>query len=303
MPTLGLRFSREWCERRAVISFLAAADIPDIPDQYAKIAYIALLAAVFAGSLYFFRALSHISDEGGRVRMDLFSFADMPVLGVLLTFFGLSAASYWLAGEQPAAAAPALKVEQILPGALSMAVFPIGVVIFFVARNVSIIEVFGLRKVSLPKSLACAIGFLAALLPALFLVSIFTTRMLGNDAQLQPLVNLYQEGVRQRDWNVIWTTVLAAGIIAPIGEEVLFRGYIYPAMKRVLGAIPSALITSLLFAAIHNNAAGLPTLTILAVALTVAYERTGSLLVPMAMHALFNCTNLLTAALMAGPKP
>jgi membrane protease YdiL (CAAX protease family) len=47
-----------------------------------------------------------------------------------------------------------------------------------------------------------------------------------------------------------------------------------------------------LFAAIHNNALGFPGLTLLALALTLAYEFTGTLLVPVFMHACFNGISL-----------
>lgn len=255
---------------------------------------------MLAGCMVYYRALIRLVDEGGRVRMDFFNFADMPVLGVLITFFGLTAASYWLGGEQPAPAA--IKVEQVLPGALSMAIFPIGVVIFFIARDVNLSALFGFRKLPFFAAIGHGLAFLAALLPLVLLVSILTSQVLGKDAQLQPLMDLYQEGVRQRDWRVIGTTILAAGVIAPIGEEILFRGYIYPAMKRLVGAIPAAILAALLFAAIHNTAAGMATLTLLAIALTVAYERTGSLIVPMVMHALFNSTSLVYAAFAASQK-
>ncbi len=43
-----------------------------------------------------------------------------------------------------------------------------------------------------------------------------------------------------------------------------------------------------LFAAIHLNTASLLPLFVLALCLTLAYEATGSLLIPMVMHSCFN---------------
>ena len=52
------------------------------------------------------------------------------------------------------------------------------------------------------------------------------------------------------------------------------------------------------FAALHGLES-LPALAVFSVALSLAYARTGTLLVPMAMHAIFNATNLaLVAALV-----
>jgi membrane protease YdiL (CAAX protease family) len=54
--------------------------------------------------------------------------------------------------------------------------------------------------------------------------------------------------------------------------------------------IAGVVLNCLLFSAMHANLAALPSLCVLAFALTVAYELTGCILVPMAMHALFNLT-------------
>ena len=81
---------------------------------------------------------------------------------------------------------------------------------------------------------------------------------------------------------------LIAVLIAPIGEELLFRGIIYPTIKR-LGYRQLALWTNvLLFAAIHANLPIILPLIVLALALTWLYEKTGNLLAPIAAHATFN---------------
>jgi membrane protease YdiL (CAAX protease family) len=80
-------------------------------------------------------------------------------------------------------------------------------------------------------------------------------------------------------------------VLAPLGEEGLFRGIIYPAIRR-LGFPNAALwVTSLVFAAIHFNALTFIPLFVLAVALAKLYERTGNLLASIACHATFNAFN------------
>ena len=63
--------------------------------------------------------------------------------------------------------------------------------------------------------------------------------------------------------------------------------------KRYFGAVPSGFLSCLLFAAFHTSLTALAGLFVLAVCLNLAYERTGSLLVPIGMHALFNFVSLL----------
>jgi membrane protease YdiL (CAAX protease family) len=79
--------------------------------------------------------------------------------------------------------------------------------------------------------------------------------------------------------------------IAPIAEEVFFRGYFFGALRNWRGPWPAALITGLVFGAIHAGGTDLVflvPLAILGVMLCVVRERTGSLLPCIALHAINN---------------
>jgi membrane protease YdiL (CAAX protease family) len=80
-------------------------------------------------------------------------------------------------------------------------------------------------------------------------------------------------------------------LVAPVAEEVVFRGLIYPTLKQ--HGFPNLALwgTSLLFAAIHDNLMILLPLTFLAIMLTLLYEATGNLLAPILAHSLFNFVN------------
>lgn len=91
---------------------------------------------------------------------------------------------------------------------------------------------------------------------------------------------------------------LSAILVAPAAEEILFRGILYPATKR-LGFPGLALWgTSVLFGAIHLNLVTFVPLTVLALGLCWLYEKTNNLLAPISAHALFNAVNF--AALFVG---
>jgi membrane protease YdiL (CAAX protease family) len=91
--------------------------------------------------------------------------------------------------------------------------------------------------------------------------------------------------------------VLSVLLVAP-AEELLFRGVIQGRLRRAFGPAAAIVGATVLFAAIHaSNYPGSPVVAIvavlgvLAVAATVfgaAYERTGNLAVPIAIHALYN---------------
>jgi membrane protease YdiL (CAAX protease family) len=82
-------------------------------------------------------------------------------------------------------------------------------------------------------------------------------------------------------------------VVAPIGEEVFFRGYLF----RFLAArAPLALayaVSALAFAAIHFNPSGFLVYAGIGLVLAAAYRRTGSLLVPVLGHAVHNGLTLL----------
>lgn len=86
--------------------------------------------------------------------------------------------------------------------------------------------------------------------------------------------------------------VVAIGL-APVAEELLFRGILYPAIKR-LGFPRLALwVASLLFAGIHFNLPIFLPLLLLALLLTWLYEKTGNLLAPISAHVAFNALNFV----------
>ncbi len=82
-------------------------------------------------------------------------------------------------------------------------------------------------------------------------------------------------------------------LIAPIVEEVLFRGILLPLLARTIGPRLALILSSVGFAFIHADIGSLPALVLLAAGLSLAFARTRSLYVPIAMHMLFNGVNLL----------
>lgn len=84
---------------------------------------------------------------------------------------------------------------------------------------------------------------------------------------------------------VLFLTV--AGL-APLFEELLFRGFLLPVLARGQRMAVALVISSLLFGAIHLQPMGLPTLSMLGFVMGLAMRHTGSLRTPILVHACWN---------------
>ncbi len=85
---------------------------------------------------------------------------------------------------------------------------------------------------------------------------------------------------------------ILATAMAPLTEELIFRGWIYTALRAKFGFAASLLVSSALFALAHWEKTHLYALTVFPVGLALGYlrERAGTIAASMALHALFNGT-------------
>ena len=87
--------------------------------------------------------------------------------------------------------------------------------------------------------------------------------------------------------------IFFALVVAPITEELMFRGILLPVLAKGRHFIFAALLSSLLFALIHLHGPSFLTLMLLSVFFSLGYAATGSILTPIVMHMIFNITGLL----------
>lgn len=150
-----------------------------------------------------------------------------------------------------------------------------------------------------PRGRSAAAGALSAVasLPVVFAV-LYVTQLLVESAGGKWAE---QDVLDQLRRTVPWKFVAIAVVLAPVTEEVLFRGTIYLAVKRASGGVPAALVSALLFAAVHPPYYQFaPAMFLLGLALAYVYERTGTLFTPVAFHATFNLFTVLGAILGSG---
>jgi CAAX protease family protein len=92
-----------------------------------------------------------------------------------------------------------------------------------------------------------------------------------------------------RDWITLY---LGLGVLVPIGEEVLFRGFIQQAVRTVAGPVLASVLAGTLFGLLHLEPWFLLPLTLTGILLGLVYEFTDTLLAPILLHVLYNCAVL-----------
>lgn len=118
---------------------------------------------------------------------------------------------------------------------------------------------------------------------------------LGRPIVEQPLIdNIARSGTAMP-----LVALLVAGLIlAPLGEELFYRGWVFPYLEAVSAPLAFGAST-LLFAAIHFNPAALPAYLLIGFGLTVLYRWSRSIWTPILAHATNNAV-AIGALLMAG---
>jgi membrane protease YdiL (CAAX protease family) len=164
-------------------------------------------------------------------------------------------------------------------------------ILFFLRQHeVGWCEAFGFRGPKIRHPILLTIGFIIVFAVVLLLqwASVSVLEKLGLSPESQSAVKLVTDA--KSLWTVFYLGVFTV-VIAPVAEEFIFRGMLFPFVKRLGFPRLAWFGVSFLFALIHLNLPTLMPLFVLALALTWLYDRTDNLLVPITAHALFNAAN------------
>jgi len=118
-------------------------------------------------------------------------------------------------------------------------------------------------------------------------------RFFGGGSSKQSIVEFFSASRTIEERILI---IVFAVAIAPIVEEFVFRFFIYGVFKRYVGCLLGVILSSLLFAVAHAHFPSFVPLFVLGSCFAIAYEWSGSILVSMTMHSLFNSLTLIALA-------
>jgi uncharacterized protein len=292
---------------------------PSNVDGIVKIFEFVLLGMVPIGLFFYLRTLRQVDRNGPKTRPDLFTLPDVLVVGVVfclmlpfvVTRFGdlasalahppAAPASPAVPGapgpehKAPAKPKPPIDTPHIIGGMLQAALPALGLVAVVMIRGARPSDLFGLGKV--PFFRAAGLGLVFALLayPMTAVLGSVVQKLFTGGEPPQQLMQTFHSAAGGGDAGLIAAIAISAVIVAPISEEIMFRGCFYPVGSLGFGRFPSAFLFAVVFAIIHDSFTVFPSLVLLALCFTIAYEATGSLLVPIFSHAAFNAINLLVA--------
>lgn len=94
--------------------------------------------------------------------------------------------------------------------------------------------------------------------------------------------------------------LVLGGVVAPVGEELLFRGVLFGALRRRWSFWPAALASSLIFGAIHVIPLQVIMAALLGLALCWARERSRTLTAPVLIHVVNNLVAFILAFIGLG---
>ncbi|HZS17597.1 MAG TPA: type II CAAX endopeptidase family protein [Candidatus Udaeobacter sp.] len=167
------------------------------------------------------------------------------------------------------------------------------IITFLQFRGFDVGSLGGFFRLSFIRTLTTGAVLLFFAYPLILLADALTQRLFGGGSSKQNIIEFFSGSrtIQQRMMIIVFAVA-----IAPIVEEFLFRFFIYGVLKRYFGRLLGVTFSALLFAAAHAHLPSFAPLFVLGSCFAIAFEWSGSILVAMTMHSLFNSLTLTALA-------
>jgi membrane protease YdiL (CAAX protease family) len=160
-------------------------------------------------------------------------------------------------------------------------------------RGFDISALAGFFRISFFRTLGTGAILLFFAYPLIGFSEAINQRFFGGGSSKQSIVEFFSASRTIEERVLI---IVFAVAIAPIVEEFVFRFFIYGVLRRYVGSLLGLILSSLLFAAALAHFPSFVPLFVLGGCFAIAYEWSGSILVSMTMHSLFNSLTLTALA-------
>ncbi len=212
--------------------------------------------------------------------------------GVLLLSVLGAQGLYRLQGAPSTVPAPPPPVLAVLGTDLFYATIVAGIWLLVVRRYGVGWTTLGLRlpgAIGLNAGLLLAVGYVGGIVGVIVL-PLFVLRQLGLPVQFVAVSD-----VPPPQDPLFVLTLLGSLVLAPVAEELLFRGVLHQSLRKRLGVVAATGASAALFAVLHLQPQLIPQLFVLGVVLAQAFERTGSLFPAIGLHTVYQAVIILLA--------
>jgi membrane protease YdiL (CAAX protease family) len=227
------------------------------------------------------------SASGAEAPTRAFGLPEAVLASVLIFFFLLTISS--------TVPDPALQfhLRNLLANFLLSAFVVLVIVTLLQFRGFDVGVLAGFFKISFFRTLGTGAILLFFAYPLIGFSEAMNQRLFGGGSSKQSIVEFFSASRTIEERIMIIVFAIA---IAPIIEEFVFRFFIYGVLRRYVGCLLGVLLSSLLFAVAHAHFPSFVPLLVLGCCFAIAYEWSGSILVSMTMHSLFNSLTLIALA-------
>ncbi len=147
-----------------------------------------------------------------------------------------------------------------------------------------------------PKSIYWALGGYSVAIPTIVAISLGQQIVLRGHGGGNPLLEIITQSHGLSAILVFWLTL---GVSAPLLEEIIFRGFLFPSLTKYCSPSLSLCLSASLFALVHMNINDILPLTMLGLILGLVYDRSRNLLTPILLHCFWNTGSFISLLLIS----
>jgi len=178
--------------------------------------------------------------------------------------------------------------QSLAAAALEAVALVFGIYLFGLRRKRLGWQILGIKPVSgVWILITLIVSFFA--IPLTGLITLLITLVLGLPMENPQLDFLLPDDI---SLSTAALMLLLAGILVPIAEELIFRGFLYNFLKERWGVWPGVFVSAFVFGLIHGNVIVGVTAFLLGILLAVLYEYSHSLWTSILVHAINNSAKI-----------